>query len=219
MTTGLLKNPSYPQPSGNYLLAKRLCDCALALVLLVALAPILAAVALVVRGKLGCPVLFRQTRIGYREQPFVLYKFRSMSGARTTSGTLAPDAERLSSFGVWLRSWSLDELPQLWNVLRGDMSFVGPRPLLPEYLPRYSVAHRQRHRVRPGLSGLAQIHGRNACSWQARLDLDIEYVSRASLGLDLRIAWKTIGKLLSRQGITQPGAATMPEFQGIESDA
>jgi sugar transferase EpsL len=201
-----------------YLLAKEVCDRTCALCLLVALAPLLVILAVCVRWKLGSPLLFRQTRIGHNERPFTILKFRSMSDARLPDGTLAPDAERLGSFGAWLRSGSLDELPQLWNILRGDMSFIGPRPLLPQYLPRYDAPHRRRHQVKPGLSGFAQIHGRNACSWRERLDLDVEYVDRIGLRLDLMIALATIAKLLKREGIAHPDSATMPEFSGLNSD-
>jgi len=129
------------------------------------------------------------------------------------------DAARMTPLGTWLRSWSLDELPQLWNILRGDMSFIGPRPLLPEYLPRYSTIHRLRHLAPPGLSGWAQIHGRNACSWQTRLDLDVQYVRQASFALDFKIARLTMLRVLRREGITQPGSATMPVFQGLDPNA
>lgn len=203
---------------GIYLLAKDACDRIGALCLLAILAPLLALLAVSVRVKLGRPVFFCQTRIGREEKPFTIWKFRSMSEVRRPDGTYAPDEERLGYFGNWLRSWSLDELPQLWNVLRGDMSFIGPRPLLPEYLPRYDAVHRNRHQVKPGLSGLAQIHGRNACTWRERLNLDVEYVERISLRLDLWITWKTLVKLFKREGISQPGVATMPEFRGLSSD-
>lgn len=202
-----------------YPAVKRLADTATAAVLIVLLAPLLAVLATMVRWKLGSPVLFRQTRIGWQEQPFLLYKFRSMRDAQDSNGKPLPDAERLTRFGGWLRSWSLDELPQLWNVLRGDMSFIGPRPLLPQYLPRYTEHHRIRHQVKPGLSGLAQVNGRNAITWQSRLDLDAEYVRSISPLLDLSIAWRTLGKLIRRDGISRAGAATMPEFQGLQHDA
>ncbi|MCW5966344.1 MAG: sugar transferase, partial [Bryobacterales bacterium] len=171
-----------------------------------------------VRWKLGSPVLFRQTRIGWKEQPFLLYKFRSMRDIQDPEGILLPDAARLTPFGAWMRSWSLDELPQLWNVLLGEMSFIGPRPLLPEYLPRYSEEHRVRHHVRPGLSGFAQVNGRNASTWRTRLDLDVQYVQKISPRMDLSIAWRTLGKLIGREGVSRAGAATMPEFQGLYHD-
>jgi sugar transferase EpsL len=148
-----------------------------------------------------------------------LLKFRTMIDLRDATGRALPDAERLTSFGGWLRACSLDELPQLWNILRGNMSFIGPRPLLPDYLPRYSPEHRIRHAAPPGLSGLAQVNGRNATSWRRRLDLDAHYVRHANLWLDFRLGLKTLGTLLSREGISQPGATTMPEFRGVNQDA
>ncbi len=213
------QSPATPSPQRPYLGLKRLGDVVSATLLLILLAPIFCLLALLVRLQLGRPVLFRQTRIGRNDQPFTLYKFRSMLDDQDRDGRPRPDAERLPPFGQWLRGWSLDELPQLWNVLRGDMSFVGPRPLLPEYLPRYSAEHRLRHALRPGLSGLAQVNGRNRSSWRKRLDLDCEYVRSVSLALDLQIAWMTVGRLLRRDGIAHESAATMPEFQGLPHDA
>lgn len=198
---------------------KRGLDVLASGILLVALAPVIVALALSVWWRMGSPVLFRQTRIGRDERPFTLVKFRTMADRRDASGKALPDAARLNAFGAWLRSWSLDELPQLWNVLRGDMSIVGPRPLLPEYLPRYSARHRARHAVPPGLTGLAQVHGRNATDWQTRLDLDVQYVGEAALALDFQICWRTLRMLLSREGITSPGSASMPEFLGLGNDA
>ncbi len=202
-----------------YLTVKRACDATAAACLLVPLAPLLILLALMVRVALGSPVFFRQTRIGFQERPFTLFKFRSMRDGRDETGNPLADEERLTAFGRWLRSWSLDELPQLWNVLRGDMSFIGPRPLLPEYLPRYTAEHRARHSLRPGLSGLAQVNGRNASSWRKRLDLDCVYVRNVSPALDFKIAWQTVIKLLRREGIAYSGAATMPEFRGLQQDA
>lgn len=194
---------------------KRLLDLCVAVTLLVLLSPFLVFLALLVRLRLGSPVLFAQTRIGRFEQPFILYKLRSMRDEVDALGKPLPDAQRLSPFGCWLRSWSLDELPQLWNILRGEMSFIGPRPLLPEYLPRYSARQRRRHEVRPGLSGWAQVHGRNAISWERRLELDVDYVDAQSMLLDIRIAVLTMRKLILRDGVSQAGHATMDVFRGV----
>ncbi len=175
------------------------------------------ALALLVRLRLGSPVLFRQTRIGLGGRPFTLYKFRSMRDATGPDGRPLPDAERLTSFGRWLRSTSLDELPSLWNVLRGDMALVGPRPLLPEYLPLYNARQARRHEVRPGITGWAQVNGRNAVDWAERLEMDVWYVEHRSLRLDLRILWRTVGSVLRRDGISQKGEATMAAFKGERS--
>jgi lipopolysaccharide/colanic/teichoic acid biosynthesis glycosyltransferase len=166
--------------------------------------------------RLGPPVFFVQDRPGFRERPFRLIKFRTMTNARNASGSLLPDEQRLTSFGRALRSTSLDELPELWNVLRGDMSLVGPRPLLTRYLPRYSDRHRRRHEVRPGITGLAQVSGRNAITWTQKLDLDVEYVDSCSLVLDGHILWRTLRSVIRREGISAEGAATMPEFTGYD---
>lgn len=195
---------------------KRLVDVLLVLLAAPIWVPLLAVVALIVRLKLGSPVFFLQERPGRNEQPFVLVKFRTMTDARDSSGSLRPDAERLTSFGHALRATSLDELPELWSVLRGDMSLVGPRPLLTRYLPLYTQRHRRRHEVRPGITGLAQVSGRNAITWRQKLDLDVEYVDRSSLGLDLRILWRTLRSVLRREGISAEGEATMPEFTGYD---
>ena len=178
--------------------------------------PLLAAIAALVRLKLGSPVLFIQERPGRREQTFRLIKFRTMTTTRDASGAFLPDEQRLTRFGRILRSTSLDELPGLWNVLRGDMSLVGPRPLLVQYLPRYSERHRRRHEVRPGITGLAQISGRNAITWTQKLDLDVDYVDRCSFALDARILWRTLRSVIRREGISAEGAATMPEFTGYD---
>ncbi|MFM9889419.1 MAG: sugar transferase [Rickettsiales bacterium] len=188
---------------------KRCVDFVMALTLLQILWPLLLLLALLVRLKLGAPVLFRQTRIGLGEKPFDLIKFRTMTSARDATGTLLPDAERLTAFGRWLRATSLDELPELWNILTGRMSLVGPRPLLPEYLPFYRGDEPLRHTVRPGITGLAQVKGRNALSWDARLALDVEYVQRFSLALDVWILWRTIAVVLQRDGVAAEGQATM----------
>jgi lipopolysaccharide/colanic/teichoic acid biosynthesis glycosyltransferase len=187
---------------------------ALALALL---APLLVAVALLVRIKLGSPVLFRQPRPGRGGRIFSLWKFRTMVDARDAVGRTLTDEERLTKFGRALRSTSLDELPELWNVLRGDMSLVGPRPLLVEYLPRYSPTEARRHEVRPGLTGWAQVNGRNTTSWAERLRLDVWYVDHRSFWLDLQIIARTVKVVSGREGISAPGAATMPEFTGAAS--
>jgi len=171
-------------------------------------------IALAVRLRLGVPVLFRQRRPGLHGQPFTLLKFRTMTGARDAAGNLLPDAERLTPLGRFLRATSLDELPELLNVLKGEMSLVGPRPLLLEYLTRYTPEQARRHDVRPGITGWAQVNGRNALSWEHKFALDVWYVDHVSLGLDLKILVLTALRVLARQGISQPGHATMEEFLG-----
>lgn len=198
-------------------LFKRLLDLMLVIPALVLLTPVYIMLALLVRFKLGSPILFRQTRPGHNGQPFTLYKFRTMIDIYDTQGQLLPDEERLPAFGRWLRSSSLDELPELVNVLTGEMSLVGPRPLLLRYLDRYIPEHMRRHEVRPGLTGLAQISGRNALSWEAKLDLDLQYVDRISFWLDLSIIVQTVWKIRKREGISQPGQATMEEFLGSDA--
>jgi lipopolysaccharide/colanic/teichoic acid biosynthesis glycosyltransferase len=193
---------------------KRLIDVVGALAGMLVLSPILAAIAAAVRVRMGSPVLFRQQRPGRHGKPFTILKFRTMSDARDASGQLLPDAERLSTFGRVLRSTSLDELPELLNVLKGDMSLVGPRPLLTHYLERYSPEQLRRHEVKPGITGWAQVNGRNALTWEHKLALDVWYVDHQSLWLDLRIMGLTILKILAREGISQPGYATAEEFQG-----
>lgn len=193
---------------------KRLFDLALTLPALILLSPILVAIALLVRIKHGPPILFRQQRPGLHGTPFTLYKFRTMTDARDTQGNLLPDSERLTSFGQFLRRTSLDELPELLNVLRGDMSHVGPRPLLMQYLDRYTPEQARRHDVCPGITGWAQINGRNALSWEEKFALDVWYVDNLSLWLDLKILALTVWKVLRRDGINQDGHATMPEFMG-----
>ena len=193
---------------------KRLFDLTAALLGLAALAlPLLALIALV-RIKLGRPVFFRQTRPGLHGRPFQMVKFRTMTDARGPDGALLPDADRLTPFGRFLRSTSLDELPELWNVLRGDMSLVGPRPLLMEYLPLYTPEQARRHAVRPGITGWAQVNGRNALSWEEKFALDVWYVDHQSLWLDIRILWMTAVKVLRRQDISAPGEATVEYFKG-----
>jgi lipopolysaccharide/colanic/teichoic acid biosynthesis glycosyltransferase len=195
---------------------KRLLDLSLVLAAAPLWLPVLAVLAGLVRIRLGAPVLFTQTRPGRDGEPFTLIKLRTMTDQRARDGTLLPDDQRLSSFGRFLRSTSLDELPELINVLRGEMSLVGPRPLLTHYLPRYSEAHRRRHDVRPGITGLAQVSGRNAISWSQKFDRDVEYVDRCSLGLDLAILWRTVRAVVRREGISAQGEATMPEFTGYD---
>ena len=197
----------------GYETGKRAADLVVAAVVLVLVAPLLAALALSVRLHLGSPVLFRQTRPGRDGEVFVLLKLRTMRDVDEAAG-LVTDAQRLTRWGRWLRSLSLDELPTLWNVLRGEMSLVGPRPLLVEYLDRYTSEQHRRHEVRPGVTGLAQVSGRNHLGWSERLALDVEYVDRRCLALDLVILARTVRALVVREGITAPGAATMPEFRG-----
>lgn len=192
---------------------KRGGDIAVSAVALVLLSPVLAAVALLVRSNLGSPVIFRQQRPGKDGRLFTLYKFRTMREAQPGTDS-ASDGARLTSFGRALRATSLDELPEFLNVLKGDMSVVGPRPLLPEYLHRYNQAQARRHEVRPGITGWAQVHGRNAVGWDDRLAMDVWYVDNRSLALDVRILLKSVATVLSRRGVTAPDAATMPPFEG-----
>lgn len=193
---------------------KRLFDVAVAAVGLAVLSPVVAGVAAVVRWRLGSPVLFRQRRPGRDGVPFELVKFRTMHDQRDEDGDLLPDEQRLGRFGALLRSTSLDELPELVNVLRGDMSLVGPRPLLTEYLPLYDQHQARRHEVRPGVTGWAQVNGRNARTWQERFDMDVWYVDHVSLALDLRILLRSVGAVLAREGIAADGHATMEPFTG-----
>ncbi|NMC02463.1 MAG: sugar transferase [Chloroflexi bacterium] len=193
---------------------KRLLDLTLTFPALLFLLPVGALVALLVRLRLGAPVLFCQQRPGRHGRPFMLYKFRTMTDARDAQGALLPDAERLTPFGRFLRSTSLDELPELFNVLKGEMSLVGPRPLLMEYLPRYTPEQRRRHEVRPGLTGWAQVNGRNALSWEEKFALDVWYVEHCSFWLDLKILWRTLVKVLRREGISSEGHATASKFMG-----
>ena len=193
---------------------KRAFDLLLAGLALFFLSPVLIVLALTVRLRLGSPLLFRQQRPGLHGKPFTLYKFRTMTDARDAQGHLLPDSERLTHFGRFLRSTSLDELPELWNVLKGDMSLVGPRPLLMQYLDRYTPEQMRRHEVRPGLTGWAQVNGRNALTWEQKFALDVWYVDHVSLWLDLKIIVLTVWKILKREGISQPGHVTMEEFYG-----
>jgi sugar transferase EpsL len=193
---------------------KRFCDLFVALSAAVILSPVLLLVALLVRIKLGAPILFRQMRPGLNGQPFTIYKFRTMIDTLDADGHLLPDADRLTKFGRVLRSTSLDELPELVNVLKGEMSLVGPRPLLMQYLERYTPEQARRHEVRPGLTGWAQINGRNAITWEQKFELDVWYVDRVSFGLDMKIIALTGWKMLKREGISQPGQATVEFFEG-----
>lgn len=193
---------------------KRLVDLAVSVTALAVLSPVMAVVAGLVRVNLGKPVLFYQQRPGLDGKPFKLVKFRTMRNMLDSSGAQLTDAERLTAFGRMLRSTSLDELPELWNVVVGEMSLVGPRPLLMEYLPLYSHRQMRRHSVRPGITGWAQINGRNAIDWEQKFELDVWYVENQSLGLDLKILLLTALKLVSREGISAQGEATMPRFEG-----
>lgn len=193
---------------------KRVVDIVGASVGIILFAPVMLVVALLVLLTMGRPVLFRQQRPGLRGKPFTLYKFRTMRDARSASGELLPDELRLTTFGKWLRSTSLDELPELFNVLKGDMSLVGPRPLLMEYLPRYSPEQARRHEVKPGITGWAQVNGRNALRWEEKFRLDVWYVDHWNLWLDMKIVLLTIWKVLKREGISAEGCATMPVFTG-----
>jgi lipopolysaccharide/colanic/teichoic acid biosynthesis glycosyltransferase len=195
-------------------ISKRLFDIVGASIGLLALLPLMAGLCLLVRRQHGRPIFFRQRRPGLDGQPFDLIKFRTMNNNRDSCGNLLPDVERLATTGRFMRSTSLDELPELWNVLRGNMSLVGPRPLLVEYMPLYSTEQARRHEVRPGITGWAQVNGRNAISWDEKFKLDVWYVDNQSFMLDLKILWLTLWRVLRRDGISAEGAATMPKFTG-----
>lgn len=195
---------------------KRLLDILLSGGALLILWPVLLMTAILVRTKLGSPVIFCQERPGKDEKIFKLYKFRSMTDAKDENGNLLPDEIRLTKFGKLLRSTSMDELPELWNILRGDMSIVGPRPLLVKYLPLYNEEQCRRHDVRPGLTGWAQANGRNAISWEEKFRLDVEYVDHISFALDVKTIWLTLKNVLRREGISSENAATMEEFAGAK---
>lgn len=197
---------------------KRILDLALALPATVVALPVMMAIAALVRARLGKPVLFVQVRPGLRGKPFRLFKFRTMRDARDDRDVPLPDEERLIPLGTFLRRTSLDELPELFNILKGDMSLVGPRPLLPQYLGRYTAEQNRRHEVKPGLTGWAQINGRNAITWEEKFALDVWYVDRRSLALDLKILAITLWKVLNREGISAEGEATMREFTGTVPD-
>ncbi len=193
---------------------KRIQDIILSVLACIVLSPLLLIVAILVRIKIGKPILFTQYRVGQNDKIFKLYKFRTMTDRRDDNGKLLPDYERLTKFGATLRATSLDELPELWNVIRGDMSIIGPRPLLIEYLELYSSEQRRRHEVKPGLSGYAQINGRNLISWEEKFRLDVEYVDNISFKKDWMIIFKTIGMVLKRQGISSSTSVTMEPFKG-----
>lgn len=195
---------------------KRCLDFLLSLAALIILSPVLLLVAILVRCKLGSPILFKQKRPGLHEKIFCMYKFRTMTDAKDADGNLLPDEVRLTKFGKLLRSTSLDELPELFNILKGDMAIVGPRPLLVQYLPRYNERQRRRHDVRPGFTGLAQVNGRNSISWQEKFEWDVKYVENVSFLMDLRIIAKTVKVVLKRDGISSETSATMEEFRGNE---
>lgn len=197
---------------------KRALDISVAGVGILATAPVMAVIALLIWRKMGSPVLFRQKRPGWNAQPFTLLKFRTMTQATGTDGKPLPDEQRLTPLGKFLRQTSLDELPQLFNVLRGEMSLVGPRPLLMEYLPRYSPQQARRHDVKPGLTGWAQVSGRNALTWDEKFALDTWYVDNWSNGLDIRILWRTFWAVVKREGISGEGTATMTEFLGSQTE-
>lgn len=193
---------------------KRLFELAITIPLLLLLAPLLILLALLVRLRIGAPILFRQERPGLHSRPFTIYKFRTMTDERNSQGNLLPDAERLTSFGRFLRATSLDELPELINVLRGEMSLVGPRPLLMSYLDLYTPEQMRRHEVRPGITGWAQVNGRNALSWEEKFALDVWYIENCSFGLDMKIVLLTIISILKREAINHPEHATMQPFEG-----
>jgi sugar transferase EpsL len=196
---------------------KRIFDLILVIPSLIVLSPVLIILYVLNAILLGTPVIYRQIRPGLRGEPFYIFKFRTMTDARDADGVLLADVVRLTSFGRFLRSTSLDELPELFNILKGDMSLVGPRPLLMQYLPRYTSEQARRHEVKPGLTGWAQINGRNAISWEEKFQLDIWYVDNWSLALDIKIIFLTIIKILKREGISQEGQATMSEFMGEQA--
>ena len=193
---------------------KRVFDFLLSLIAIIVLSPVLVIISLFVRVKLGSPVIYKQRRPGYNRKIFTIYKFRSMTNKKDSNGNLLPDAERLTKFGIFLRSTSLDELPELINILKGDMALVGPRPLLPEYLPLYNSEQNKRHSVRPGLTGLAQVNGRNAISWEQKFAYDIEYINKCSLVLDLMILFRTFVNVIHRHGISSESDSTNKPFLG-----
>lgn len=195
---------------------KRVMDFILSLMAIIVLLPVLVVVAILVRTKLGSPVLFKQQRPGKDEKIFQLYKFRTMTDEKDENGELLPDEVRLTTFGKMLRSTSLDELPELFNILKGDMSIIGPRPLLVRYLQRYNAEQKRRHEVRPGLSGLAQVNGRNAISWEDKFKYDVEYVDNITFLGDWKIIFQTVRNVLERDGISSETSVTMEEFMGSE---
>lgn len=218
MTTEKIKekqNVEIPHKKGVYeKYIKRPVDFILSLLALIVLSPILLIVAVLVRIKLGSPVIFKQQRPGLNGEIFNMYKFRTMTDERDENGELLPDEERLKEFGKKLRSTSLDELPELWNIVRGDMSLIGPRPLLVKYLPRYNAHQARRHEVRPGVTGYAQVNGRNSITWEKKFDLDVEYVDNLTFWRDVQIILKTLKTVLMREGISSDSSVTMEEFAG-----
>lgn len=213
----MLSLPSIFILKTNYCLVKNVSDRVVSLVLLVLLLPFLLLIAVFVRCRLGSPVIFCQKRPGLDCQPFILFKFRTMTNSRDSSGVLLPDYARITPFGRWLRATSIDELPELLNILRGEMSFIGPRPLLMQYLPLYSNEQVRRHLVKPGFSGLAQINGRNAITWEEKFRFDVWYVDHKSFWLDMSICFITIWKVIRRDGISALGEATMSPFTGTQA--
>jgi len=198
---------------------KRLLDITVSVVSLILLSPLMALLAWAIKKKLGRPVIFKQKRPGMNRRPFWLYKFRTMTDKRNDYGNLLPDRQRMTRFGHFLRSTSLDELPELFNVIKGEMSLVGPRPLLMEYLDRYTPEQNRRHEVKPGITGWAQIKGRNAISWEEKFQMDVWYVDNQTFWLDIKILILTLWKIIKREGINQPGQATMTKFMGSRKDA
>ena len=195
-------------------IVKRLIDAFLSATTLILLSPVMLGISVLIWLFMERPILFKQRRAGYRGRPFTLFKFRTMDDARGEQDQFLADKNRLTKVGIVLRHFSLDELPQLWNVLIGDMSLVGPRPLLVEYLPRYTSVQARRHEVKPGITGWAQVNGRNALDWEQKFRLDVWYVDHSNLGLDAKIIWKTLQNLFKQEGISQRGHSTMPEFTG-----
>ena len=212
-----MQNKKIPHQKGFYeKFIKRPQDILLSLLAMIVLSPVLLITAILVRTKLGSPVIFKQKRPGLDEKVFTLYKFRTMTDAKDPDGNLLPDEVRLTKFGKLLRSTSLDELPELWNIFRGDIAVVGPRPLLVEYLSRYNEQQRRRHEVRPGLSGLAQVNGRNAISWEDKFKYDVQYVDHVTFLGDWKIIFQTVLNVIKRDGINSETAATMEVFMGTE---
>ena len=201
-----------------YKYIKRFFDIVSSLIAIIVLSPVLVITSILVRTKLGSPVLFKQERPGKDEKIFTLMKFRTMTDEKDENGELLPDEVRLTKFGKFLRSTSIDELPELFNILKGDMSVIGPRPLLVRYLPRYNAHQHRRHEVRPGLSGWAQVNGRNTVSWEDKFDMDVEYVDNYNLVMDIKILFMTVINVLKHDGISSETSATMEEFMGLETE-